>query len=151
MISIKKEINLFPLERVPLLKFLLILILVYQDEVDPPHAVVEEQGVLLVVELGLWAKTRLTGQLCCLILVDLFLHNVIHGERRERERGETVCGRTVQRNCCVRCQQSKAYLTGDVGHAGKWEESTNTMTHAHHLSLFLSFILSHHTVLMKHL
>ena len=69
-----------------LLKLLLVLILVHQDEVDPPHAVVEEQGVLLVVELGLWAKTRLTGELCCLIFIDLFLHNVIHGEQRERER-----------------------------------------------------------------
>lgn len=96
----KKEIYLFPLERVPLLKLLLVLILIHQDKVDPPHAVVEEQGVLLVVELGLWAKTRLTGQVCRLILVDLFLHNVIHGDRRER--GGTACGRTVQRNCCVR-------------------------------------------------
>ena len=118
----KKEIYLFPLERVLLLKLLLVLILVHQDEVDPPHAVVEEQGVLLVVELGLWAKTRLTGELCCLIFIDLFLHNVIHGEQRERERereeGLRADG-TVQRNCCVRHQQSTAYLSGDEGHAGE--------------------------------
>lgn len=49
------------LEGVPLLKILLVLIFIYQDEIDPPHAVVEEQGVRFVVELFLRAKTRLVG------------------------------------------------------------------------------------------
>lgn len=55
----KRETHLAALVRMPLFKVLLILILIDQDEVDPPDTVVEEQRVRLVIKLCLRAKTRL--------------------------------------------------------------------------------------------
>lgn len=62
----------------PLLEVLLVLVLVDQDEVDLPHAVVEEEGVRIVVELHLRRETGLARQLGRHILVRLLLHNVVH-------------------------------------------------------------------------
>lgn len=90
MIYAQRGTYFAPLERVPLLKLLLILILIHQDIVDPPHAVIEEQGVRFVIELCLRAKTRLVRQLGLLKLVHIFLHNVIHDAQREARL--CVCG-----------------------------------------------------------
>lgn len=77
------ESYLPPLVRVPLLKVLLVLVFVHHDEVDLPHAVVEEQGVGLVVELFLGAETRLVRELRRLELVHLFLHDAVHDAQAE--------------------------------------------------------------------
>lgn len=47
------------LERVPLLKLLLVLVFIDQDEIDPSHAVIEEKGVGFVVKLRLGTETQL--------------------------------------------------------------------------------------------
>lgn len=75
--------NLVPLVRVPLVKVLPVLVFVHHDEVDLPHAVVEEEGVGLVVELGLGAEARLVRELHRLELVHLLLHDVVHDAGRE--------------------------------------------------------------------
>lgn len=62
----------------PLLEVLLVLVLVDQDEVNLPHAVVEEEGVRLVVELHLRTETGLARQLGRRVLAHLFFHNVVH-------------------------------------------------------------------------
>lgn len=72
------ESYLVPLVRVPLVKVLPVLVFVHHDEVDLPHAVVEEEGVGLVVELGLGAEARLVRELRRLELVHLLLHDVVH-------------------------------------------------------------------------
>lgn len=69
---------LAPLEGVPLFKLLLVLVLIHKDEVDLPHAIVEEQRVRLVVEVGLRTETRLARQLSGLVLVHLVLHDTVH-------------------------------------------------------------------------
>lgn len=77
----KRGVNeryLVPLVRVPLVKVLPVLVFVHHDEVDLPHAVVEEEGVGLVVELGLGAEARLVRELHRLELVHLLLHDVVH-------------------------------------------------------------------------
>ena len=78
--------HLLALERVPLVVVLLVLVLVDQDKVDAPHAVVEEQRVVLPIEVGLRGEARGVGQLHNAVLVQLFLHQPIHDVRR----GETT-------------------------------------------------------------
>lgn len=81
--------HLFARERVPLLELLLVLVLVDQDEVDAPHAVVEVQRVGLVVEVHLRAEGGRVGlQLHTLELVQLFVHQVVHDVRPAGRRGE---------------------------------------------------------------
>lgn len=77
-----RKTNLASLEGVSLLKLLLVLILIDQDEIDPPHAIVEEQRIRLVVELRLRAKTSRVRQNRWLEIVLLFLHFVVHDELR---------------------------------------------------------------------
>lgn len=74
----------------PLLKLLLVLVFVHQDEVDLPHAVVEEQRVGLVVELGLGAETRIVRELRRLELQHLLLHDVVHDAQRQGSRAPTA-------------------------------------------------------------
>lgn len=69
---------LAPLVHVPLLKVLLVLVFIHHDEVDLPHAVVEKQGVGLVVEFSLGAETRLVREFRRLELIRLLLHDVVH-------------------------------------------------------------------------
>lgn len=77
----------------PLLEVLLVLVLVDQDEVDLPHAVVEEEGVRLVVELRLRTETGLARQLGRRVLVHLLLHNVVH----DATEGRCGVGRVAKR------------------------------------------------------
>ena len=79
--------HLLALKRVPLVEILLVLVLVHQDEVDAPHAVVEEQRVVLPVEVGLRGEARGARQLHNAVLKQLFLHQVIHDVRREETPG----------------------------------------------------------------
>lgn len=67
----------------PLLKVLLVLVFVHHNEVDLPHAVVEEQGVGLVVEFFLGAETRLVRELRRPELVHLLLHDGVHDAQTE--------------------------------------------------------------------
>lgn len=90
-----KECYLAPLVRVPLLKILLVLVFVRQDEVDLPGAVVEEQGVGLFVEQGLGAEMRLVRELRRLELVHLLFHDVVHDVRRQRESRTPSAGLTL--------------------------------------------------------
>lgn len=107
-----------------LVNFLLLLILVDQDEVDLPHAVVEEQGVRLVIKLYLRAITRLVRKLCCLKLVHLFLHDVVHGAE---ERLPPVRRHQETLTCTALFNQPR------VDHQ-KWDEPTNISTSALHPS-----------------
>lgn len=101
---------LAPLEGVPLLKVLLVFVLVHKDEVDLPHAIVEEQRVRLVVEVGLRRETRAARQLGGSVLVHLVLHDTVHDG--------TADGR--QPVACLGCGVGHAGGVGGVNkHRGK--------------------------------